>query len=581
MKKTVKKNSTFIRVLRYLKHHSVLLMITLILSTVSVAFSLYLPILVGEAIDNIIGIGNVNMEAVLEIFVRMAVIIAVTVAAQWLIGVLNNRMTFSIVKKIRREAFAKLQKVPISYIATRGHGATVSRVISDVDAFSDGLLMGLTQLFTGIVTIVGTLIFMLTLDVKIALIVVALTPISMIVSKFIASRTFRLFREQAEAREAQTSLAEEVITNAKTVKAFGMEDEMNEKFEVTNENLRKISVSAIFYSSLVNPSTRFVNGIIYAVVAFTGALSGISAGGLTCFLGYANQYTKPFNEISGVITEFQNALACAARIFELLDESEETENEDKATLTLPVKGDVVIENVDFSYTPDKPLIENFNVTIKAGQKVAIVGPTGCGKTTLINLLMRFYDANRGCIYLDGVSIYDISRQTLRENYGMVLQDTWMKKGSVAENIALGKADATLDEIIAAAKAVRAHSFIKRLPNGYDTVIGDEDSSLSQGQRQLISIARVMLCSPSVLILDEATSSIDTRTEAKIQEAFDKLTENRTSFIVAHRLTTIKNADIILVMKDGNVIESGSHRELLEKGGFYSSLYESQFLKSEE
>ena len=581
MKKTVKKNSTFIRVLRYLKHHSFLLMITLILSTVSVAFSLYLPILVGEAIDNIIGIGNVNMEAVLEIFVRMAVIIAVTVAAQWLIGVLNNRMTFSIVKKIRREAFAKLQKVPISYIDTRGHGATVSRVISDVDAFSDGLLMGLTQLFTGIVTIVGTLIFMLTLDVKIALIVVALTPISMIVSKFIASRTFRLFREQAEAREAQTSLAEEVITNAKTVKAFGMEDEMNEKFEVTNENLRKISVSAIFYSSLVNPSTRFVNGIIYAVVAFTGALSGISAGGLTCFLGYANQYTKPFNEISGVITEFQNALACAARIFELLDEAEETENEDKATLTLPVKGDVVIENVDFSYTPDKPLIENFNVTIKAGQKVAIVGPTGCGKTTLINLLMRFYDANSGCIYLDGVSIYDISRQTLRENYGMVLQDTWMKKGSVAENIALGKSDATLDEIIAAAKAVRAHSFIKRLPNGYDTVIGDEDSSLSQGQRQLISIARVMLCSPSVLILDEATSSIDTRTEAKIQEAFDKLTENRTSFIVAHRLTTIKNADIILVMKDGNVIESGSHRELLEKGGFYSSLYESQFLKSEE
>ena len=581
MKKTVKKNSTFIRVLRYLKHHSVLLMITLILSTVSVAFSLYLPILVGEAIDNIIGIGNVNLEAVLKIFVRMAVIIAVTVAAQWLIGVLNNRMTFSIVKKIRREAFAKLQKVPISYIDTRGHGATVSRVISDVDAFSDGLLMGLTQLFTGIVTIVGTLIFMLTLDVKIALIVVALTPISMIVSKFIASRTFRLFREQAEAREAQTSLAEEVITNAKTVKAFGMEDEMNEKFEVTNENLRKISVSAIFYSSLVNPSTRFVNGIIYAVVAFTGALSGISAGGLTCFLGYANQYTKPFNEISGVITEFQNALACAARIFELLDEAEETENEDKATLTLPVKGDVVIENVDFSYTPDKPLIENFNVTIKAGQKVAIVGPTGCGKTTLINLLMRFYDANRGCIYLDGVSIYDISRQTLRENYGMVLQDTWMKKGSVAENIALGKSDATIDEIIAAAKAVRAHSFIKRLPNGYDTVIGDEDSSLSQGQRQLISIARVMLCSPSVLILDEATSSIDTRTEAKIQEAFDKLTENRTSFIVAHRLTTIKNADIILVMKDGNVIESGSHRELLEKGGFYSSLYESQFLKSED
>lgn len=582
MKKITKLNySTFARVLRYLKHHSVLLTASLILSVVSVALSLYLPILVGDAIDKIVGQGNVNMDAVLAIFMRMTIMILITVAAQWLIGVLNNRMTFSIVKKIRRDAFSKLQRVPLAYIDRRGNGSTVSRVVSDVDAFSDGLLMGLTQLFTGVLTILGTLVFMLTLDYKIALIVVVLTPASMIVSKFIASRTFSLFRKQAEAREEQTSLTEEVITNVKTVKAFAMEDEMNEKFEQTNEKLRKISVSAIFYSSLVNPSTRFVNGIIYAVVAFAGAMSGISAGGLTCFLGYANQYTKPFNEISGVITEFQNALACAARIFELLDEAEETNNEDKASLSSPVKGDVLIENVDFSYTPEKPLIKGFNVSIKAGQKVAIVGPTGCGKTTLINLLMRFYDALDGAICLDGVNIYDVSRHSLRRNYGMVLQETWIKKATVAENISLGKPNAAIDEIISAAKAVHAHSFIKRLPKGYDTVIGDEGASLSQGQRQLISIARIMLCSPSVLILDEATSSIDTRTEAKIQEAFDKLTENRTSFIVAHRLTTIKNADVILVMKDGNVIETGNHEELLCRGGFYSSLYESQFLKSSD
>ena len=582
MKKITKSNySTFARVLRYLKHHSVLLAASLILSVVSVALSLYLPILVGDAIDKIVGQGNVNMDAVLAIFMRMTIMILITVAAQWLIGVLNNRMTFSIVKKIRRDAFSKLQRVPLAYIDRRGNGSTVSRVISDVDAFSDGLLMGLTQLFTGVLTILGTLVFMLTLDYKIALIVVVLTPASMIVSRFIASRTFSLFRKQAEAREEQTSLTEEVITNVKTVKAFAMEDEMNEKFEQTNEKLRKISVSAIFYSSLVNPSTRFVNGIIYAVVAFAGAMSGISAGGLTCFLGYANQYTKPFNEISGVITEFQNALACAARIFELLDEAEETNNEDKASLSSPVKGDVLIENVDFSYTPEKPLIKGFNVSIKAGQKVAIVGPTGCGKTTLINLLMRFYDALDGAIFLDGVNIYDVSRHSLRRNYGMVLQETWIKKATVAENISLGKPNAAIEEIISAAKAVHAHSFIKRLPKGYDTVIGDEGASLSQGQRQLISIARIMLCSPSVLILDEATSSIDTRTEAKIQEAFDKLTENRTSFIVAHRLTTIKNADAILVMKDGNVIETGNHEELLCRGGFYSSLYESQFLKSSD
>ncbi|MBQ8524347.1 MAG: ABC transporter ATP-binding protein [Clostridia bacterium] len=571
---------TFYRVIKYLRHHAVLLMITLILAVVSVSLSLYLPILVGDAIDNIIGEGNTNHEAVMSIISEMAFMIAVVAVSQWFIGILNNRMTFSIVKKLRMDAFAKIQKLPVSYIDSHGHGATVSRIVADVDTFSDGLLLGLTQLFTGILTILGTLVFMLTIDVKIALIVVVLTPASMIVSKFIASSTFRLFRKQAEAREIQTSLTEEIISNVKTVKAFSMEDEMTEKFEDANNELKKISVKAIFYSSLVNPSTRFVNGIIYAVVAFAGALSGISAGGLTCFLGYANQYTKPFNEISGVITEFQNALACASRIFELLDETEISDDDDRAELAIPVRGDIVIENLKFSYVPDRPLIDNFNVSIKAGQKVAIVGPTGCGKTTIINLLMRFYDAIEGTIYIDGVNIYEISRNTLRRNYGMVLQDTWIKKGTVAENIALGKPDSTMDEIISAAKAVHAHSFIKRLSKGYDTVIGDESSSLSQGQRQLISIARIMLCRPSVLILDEATSSIDTRTEAKIQAAFDKLTKNRTSFIVAHRLATIKNADVILVMKDGNVVETGSHTELLHKGGFYSRIYESQFLKTE-
>ena len=578
MKKLTKMNAeAFKRVIRYLRMHSLLLAVTLVLSVISVGLSLYLPILVGDTIDNIIGIGNVNFAAVMAIFRKMILMIVVTVVSQWLIGVLNNRVTYAVVKKIRRDAFEKLMKLPISYIDSHGHGATVSRIIADVDTFSEGLLLGLTQLFTGIITILGTLVFMLTLDVRIALIVVVLTPLSMLVSKFIASRTFSLFRKQAEAREVQTALTEEVITNAKTVKAFAMEDEMCERFENCNEELRSISLKATFYSSLVNPSTRFVNGIIYAVVAFAGAVSGISAGGLTCFLGYANQYTKPFNEISGVITEFQNALACASRIFELLDEESECENE-KTRLPESVNGDVVFENVDFSYTPTRPLIENFSVRIKAGQKVAIVGPTGCGKTTLINLLMRFYDAKSGAVYLDGTNVYDVKRRDLRKSYGMVLQDTWIKKGTVAENIALGKSDATIDEIIDASKAVHAHSFIKRLPSGYDTVISDESSALSQGQRQLISIARVMLCRPTVLILDEATSSIDTRTEAKIQSAFDKLTEDRTSFIVAHRLTTIKNADVILVMKDGSVVETGSHDELLRKGGFYRELYESQFPK---
>lgn len=576
MKKSDNKRGTFARVLRYLKHHSLLLAASLVLSFISVVLTIYLPVLVGDAVDLIVGRDNVDFAGIAAIFAKMAVMIAVTALCQWLIGVLNNKVTFAVVKKLRVDAFEKLRRLPVSYIDSHGHGAVVSRIISDVDIFSDGLLMGLTQLFTGILTIITTLVFMLFLNFKIALLVVILTPLSMVVSKFIASRTFSLFKESAQAREEQTVLVEETVSNVKTVKAFSMEKDMTERFEVTNDRFEKISSKALFYSSLVNPSTRFVNGIIYAVVAFAGALSGISAGGLTCFLGYANQYTKPFNEISGVITEFQNAIACAARIFELLDEREEDESTAVESLPDTVRGDVSFNNVCFSYDKSKKLIEGFNVKIEAGQKVAIVGPTGCGKTTLINLLMRFYDADSGAIFLDGVNIYNVPRGKLRRSYGMVLQETWMKTGSVAENIALGKADATRDEIIEAARAVRAHSFIKRLPEGYDTVIGEEASSLSQGQRQLISIARVMLCRPELLILDEATSSIDTRTEAKIQEAFDKLTEGRTSFIVAHRLATIKNADVILVMKDGNVIETGTHDELLRRGGFYKSLYDSQF-----
>lgn len=575
MKKNDNKRGTFARILKYLKHHSILLGAALVLSLVSVVLTIYLPVLVGDAVDLIVGEGNVDFRGLSEIFVKMVAVIGVVAICQWLIGVLNNNVTYAVVKKLRIDAFEKLRKLPVAYIDTHGHGAVVSRVISDIDIFSDGLLMGLTQLFTGVFTIITTLVFMIILNFKIALLVVVLTPLSMVVSKFIASRTFNLFRESAQAREEQTVLVEEAFSNVKTVKAFVMEQDMIERFEQTNERFEHISSKALFYSSLVNPSTRFVNGIIYAVVAFAGAVSGISAGGLTCFLGYANQYTKPFNEISGVITEFQNAIACAVRIFELFDEKEESESV-SSSLSLPVHGDVSFENVSFSYDKSKKLIENFNVRIKAGQKVAIVGPTGCGKTTLINLLMRFYDADSGGIYLDGTNIYDVSRSELRQSYGMVLQETWIKQGTVAENIALGKPDATRDEIIDAARAVRAHSFIKRLPEDYDTVIGEDFSSLSQGQRQLISIARVMLCRPELLILDEATSSIDTRTEAKIQEAFDKLTTGRTSFIVAHRLATIKNADIILVMKDGNVIETGTHNELLAKGGFYKSLYDSQF-----
>lgn len=569
------------RILRYIKLRLGLVILSLILTAVSVGVTLYVPIIIGDGIDMIISKGQVDINGVISKLVLIAILTLVTVVLQWLIGVINNRVTYSVVKQIRCEAFEKIQHLPVSYIDTHGHGSTVSRVITDVDVFSDGLLMGFTQLFSGLLTIAGTLVFMLLLDIKIALLVVVLTPASIFISKFIATKTFRLFREQAQAKEDQTSLVEEVISEQKTVKAFSVESRMIERFEETNEKLKKASLGAVFYSSLVNPSTRFVNGVIYAAVALVGALAvggGVmTVGMLTCFLGYANQYTKPFNEISGVITEFQNALTCAERIFELIDTPSEVSSNEVTKLPDTVDGKISLESVDFSYSPDKPLINDLSVDVNPGQMVAIVGPTGCGKTTLINLLMRFYDVCDGAVKVDGTDIREITRHDLRRNYGVVLQETWLKNGTVADNIRLGRPNATDDEVISAAKTVHAHGFIKRLPKGYETVVGDGGVVLSEGQRQLISIARVMLCLPPMLILDEATSSIDLRTEVKIQAAFDRLTKGRTSFVVAHRLTTVKNADIILVMKDGSVVEAGTHSELLEKGGFYKSLYDSQFL----
>ena len=583
MAKKVTNKGTFARVLRYIKPQLFLVILSLLLSVVSVGLTIYVPMLIGQGIDLIAGKDVVDMNGVVNILINIALWVGVTAVAQWFIGIVNNRLTFNVVRNIRVDAFNKIQRLPVSYIDSHGHGATVSRVIADVDTFSDGLLMGMTQLFSGLLTILGTLVFMLVLNYKITLMVVILTPGSILISKFIATRTFKLFREQAQAKEEQTSILEEVITAEKTVKAFGVEGRMIDKFDRANDRLTKVATGAVFYSSLVNPSTRFFNSVIYAAVVFTGALSamsgGISVGMLTCFLGYVNQYTKPFNEISAVITEFQNALACADRIFALLDTPSE-ENMNDGEETNEVRGKVEFKNVKFSYVPEKPLIEGFDLDVTPGQMIAIVGPTGCGKTTLINLLMRFYDVNGGSIKLDGIDIRNMSRGDLRRNYGMVLQDTWIKHATVAENIALGKPEATRDEIIGAAKAVYAHSFIKRLPKGYDTVIGDNGAELSGGQKQLISIARVMLCLPPVLILDEATSSIDVRTEGKIQAAFDKLTRGRTSFIVAHRLTTVRNADVIIVMKDGHIVESGDHETLLNGDGLYSQLYESQFIHAE-
>ena len=574
------KAGTMRKVLSYMKRYIPLLVISLALSVVTVALTLYFPILTGRAIDLIVGKGKVDFTAMTAILTRAAIIVVIAAAAQWLTNICNNRMTYNIVRDIRRDAFLNIEKMPLSYIDSHSHGDMVSRIIADVDTFSEGLLMGFTQLFTGIATIAGTLIFMLTIDVKISCIVVLITPLSLFVASFITKKTYSMFQLQTRTRGEQTSLIDEIVGNEKVVQAFNHEDEALEQFDEINDRLQKCSLRATFFSSLTNPCTRFVNSLVYAGVGIFGAMSaltgGITVGQLSCFLSYANQYTKPFNEISGVITELQNALACAARIFELIEEKKEIPDASDAVTLDEADGRVDIEDVYFSYVPDKKLIEDFNFHVKPGQRVAIVGPTGCGKTTIINLLMRFYDVNSGTIKVSGHDIRKITRESLRDNYGMVLQETWLKKGTIRDNIIMGKPDATDEEIIAAAKASHAHSFIRRLPKGYDTEIGEDGGSLSQGQKQLLCITRVMLCLPPMLILDEATSSIDTRTEIKIQKAFLTMMQGRTSFIVAHRLSTIREADIILVMKDGKIIEQGNHESLLAADGFYANLYNSQF-----
>lgn len=574
------KKSTLKKVLKRIEKYRLLVLLSLLMAAATVVLTLYLPILTGNAVDGIIAKGLVNFTGLFKILQTMIVVILATAIFQWLMNIINNHITYHVVQDIRKEAFEKLERLPLKYVDSRSYGDIVSRMIADVDQFAEGLLMGFTQLFTGLLTIVGTLFFMFDINVKIALVVVVLTPLSLFVAGFIAKRTYTMFKKQSETRGEQTALIEEMVGNLKVVKAFGHEDENQETFDEINERLQKYSLSAIFFSSLVNPCTRFINSMIYAGVGITGAIAALngrlSVGQLTCFLSYANQYTKPFNEISGVITELQNALACAARVFELIEEEPEVPDHETAVVLEDAKGEIELEHVYFSYTADKKLIQDFNLSVKPGQRIAIVGPTGCGKTTLINLLMRFYDVNEGKISVDEHEIREITRGSLRTNYGMVLQDTWIRNSTVKENIVIGKPDATMDEIIAAAKASRAHDFIKRLPNGYDTVLGEEGGNLSQGQKQLLCITRVMLCLPPMLILDEATSSIDTRTEIKIQQAFAKMMEGRTSFIVAHRLSTIREADVILVMKDGNIIEQGSHEDLLSKNGFYAELYNSQF-----
>ena len=584
MKKQKIQINTIRKVLGYIKEYRILLLLSIILATATVALTLYIPILIGNAIDHIIGPDNVNLEAIIQILVKVGVTIGITAVLQWLMNIINNNISYQVVRDIRKKAFQKIEILPLSYIDGHSHGEIVSRIIADVDQFADGLLMGFTQLFTGIITIIGTLAFMLTIHVQITFIVVILTPLSLFVANFIAKRTYSMFQLQSETRGEQTGLINEMIGNAKTVQAFSYQEEALNKFDEINGRLEKTSLRAVFYSSLTNPCTRFINNLVYAAVAFAGALAVIggdiasvmTVGGLSSFLSYANQYTKPFNEISGVITELQNALACAGRVFELIEEQPQIPDASDAIRLEDARGNINLEKVAFSYVPERPLIGNFNLEVKPGQRVAIVGPTGCGKTTVINLLMRFYDVNSGSIKVEGIDIRDITRKSLRENYGMVLQDTWLKSDTIRENIAMGKADASDEEVMAAAKAAHAHGFIKRLTNGYDTVIGEDGGSLSQGQKQLLSIARVMLCLPPMLILDEATSSIDTRTEIKIQEAFARLMEGRTSFIVAHRLSTIREADIILVMKDGDIIEQGNHDQLLSLNGFYSNLYNSQF-----
>lgn len=573
------------KVLHYIKSYRIFMLLSIIMAAVTVALTLYVPILTGNAIDMIVGKGNVDFSALVPLLIRIGIIVAVTALVQWIMNTVNNRITFHVVRDMREAAFRKLQQLPLSYLDSHRSGETVNRVISDADQFADGLLMGFTQLFTGVITIIGTLVFMLTISWKITLVVVLLTPLSLFIARFIANKTYSMFKLQSETRGEQTAFIDEMIGSQKVVQAFSHEDESLKKFDEINDRLEKYSLRATFFSSITNPTTRFVNNVVYAGVALAGALTCIATAGtaaaftvgqLSCFLSYANQYTKPFNEISGVITELQNALACASRLFELIEEEPQIPDNDNAAVLTDVSGHIALDDVYFSYTQDKKLIEGLSLNVKPGQRIAIVGPTGCGKTTVINLLMRFYDVNSGSISVEGTDIRNITRSSLRHNYGMVLQETWLKSGTIRDNIVMGKPDATDEEVIAAAKAAHAHSFIRRLPDGYNTVIGEDGGSLSQGQKQLLCITRVMLCLPPMLILDEATSSIDTRTEIKIQQAFAKLMQGRTSFIVAHRLSTIREADVILVMKDGHIIEQGNHEELLRAGGFYSNLYNSQF-----
>lgn len=582
MKQTVLRKGTLMRVLGYVGRYKAWFILSLLLSLLTVASTLYVPILTGKAVDLLLGAGRVDFSALWPLLCKIAVLVGVTALAQWLTGLCNNRMTYATVRDIRTDAFAHIQRLPLSYLDQHPTGDLVSRVIADVDQFADGLLMGFTQLFTGVLTILGTLLFMYSVNAVIATAVVVITPLSFVVASFIARRTYRMFSLQTQTRGEQTALIDEMLTHQKVVRAFGMETATQQRFDDVNERLRKCSLQAIFYSSITNPSTRFVNALVYACVGVAGALvsilrGSISVGQLSAFLSYANQYTKPFNEISGVVTELQGALACASRVFELLDEPAETP--DAPQVIERVDGCVSLQDVSFSYVPERSLIEHLHLNVQPGQRIAIVGPTGCGKTTLINLLMRFYDVNAGEIRVSGQPIVDVSRASLRSAYGMVLQDTWLKSGTIRDNIRMGRVNATEEEVVAAAKATHAHSFIKRLPEGYDTVITEDGCSLSQGQKQLLCITRVMLALPPMLILDEATSSIDTRTELRIQRAFEKLMAGRTSFIVAHRLSTIENADVILVMKDGNVIEQGTHASLLNQGGFYASLYQSQFAQA--
>ena len=568
------------KVLNYIRRYWFMVGLSLVLAAVTVVLTLYIPILTGDAVDLLLGKENVDFPAVFAIMKKIAVAMVFTAAAQWVMNTCNNHITYRVVKDIREDAFHRLEELPLKYLDSHAYGDIVSRVIADVDTFADGLLMGFTQLFTGVLTIIGTLIFMLVTNIPIALVVICITPVSFLVAKFIATRTYTMFKQQSETRGEQTNLIEEMIGNEKVVKTFSMEEKVKEQFAEINGRLQTCSLKAIFFSSITNPATRFVNSLVYAGVGIFGAFvairGGISVGRLSCFLSYANQYTKPFNEISGVVTELQNALACAARIFELIAEEPQVPDKEDALVLEHAKGNVKLENVNFSYVPEKKLIQNFNLEVRPGQRVAIVGPTGCGKTTVINLLMRFYDVDSGKIRVDGTDIRDMTRGSLRTNYGMVLQETWLRAGTIRDNIRMGKPQATDEEVIAAAKSAHAHSFIKRLPEGYDTVITEDGGSLSQGQKQLLCIARVMLCLPPMLILDEATSSIDTRTELKIQNAFATMMKGRTSFIVAHRLSTIQEADTILVMRDGNIIEQGSHEQLLKQNGFYATLYNSQF-----